>query len=369
MRKIRRTKLCSFKHLRVLMIKESFVVKRAYSQALSAFVAVVSSYFFARSEPFWIPLTAILVMQTAVGISLRQGLERFFIIILSVAFGTVLVLLIHQSIVLYIIIVIVFCFSNYFALKDSLNLFILTRGFLIGFILLITMLSSVMQISVLYARLYDVTLGACIGIAINLLIYPSRVDVEFRSKVIPILNAYETYLTAIIELFLHKGNSEKRAEEQKILLENKFQTRTNAFPSWVYESGLSVSIQSGHRHFLVMTERVAEILFSLHHIARHSFDKTRLENLEDPLLGFAQATQKLFQALITILNLQKLSQPVSDLEDELIQLEKAFQIVAPPSLELLDLSEDYILLAAFLTDLKDLRGSLVRLSQALIKFP
>lgn len=349
--------------------------KRAYSQALAVFIAVVLSYFFSRSEPFWLPLTAILVMQTAVGISLRQGLERFFIIILSLALGTILVFLIGQSVILYIIMVIVFCLAYYFALKDSLILFVLTRGFLFGFIFLITLMLSATQINILYVRLYDVTLGACVGILINLLIYPSRVDVEFRNKLIPILNSYDLYLTSIIELFLgkvdseEKFNSEKRAEVQKISLENKFQTQTSIFPSWVYESGLSVAVQSGHRHFLIMIERVAEILFSLHHIARHSFDKSRLENLEEPLLGFAQATQNLFQALITILNLQKLSQPVSDLEDELIQLEKAFQMVAPPSLELLDLSEDYILLAAFLTDLKDLRESLVRLGQALIKFP
>lgn len=341
------------------------IIKRVVPRALAIFVAVVISFYFALSEKFWLPLAAMLVMQTGVGLALRQGMERFFTIALGVALGTVLVVVIKQPVLIAVLTAILFTLFCYFAVKESLHYFVLSMPFLFALILLITMLLPISHPTILYERLYDVTIGAVVGLVTNLVVFPVRADAEFRNNVAPVLDAYRLYLISIMDLLYKKNGAFEKALASKNRVEQTLQAQSAFFPVWVYQSGLSIALRQGHRHFLVMVERVGQILFSMHHVARYSFDPVLLKDLQAPLEGFVSQSEKILQALATVLSLNKLTEGVSDLTEELAQLEQRFKAVVPLSLELLDMSKEYVYLAAFIHDLKDLRLTQIKLAQAL----
>jgi hypothetical protein len=232
-------------------------------------------------------------------------------------------------------------------------------------VILIAILIPAPHQDLLYARLSDISIGAVIGILVNLSIFPSRVDEEFRSSVIPMLNIYSEYLTCIFDLLFKGKDSLSNTQAQRINFEKIIQAQSAFFPMWVYESGLSVTLQPGHRHFLVMIERIGQILLSMHQIARQQIDDTLLQPMREPLITMRDQVKNIIQALVTVLNLKKLHGPVSDLGGELEKLEEAYKTAVPLPIELLDMSKNYIYLAAFIQDLKDLRFALVRLGNAL----
>lgn len=284
--------------------------KYLFSRVIALLLAIVISYFFARSEMIWLIIATIFVMQTTIGVALRQGIERYLILA-----------------------VIVVLFS----------LFV-----------------PPWAISKLLARLYDVTIGSIIGILANLFIFPRRVDVEFRKALIPLLIAYSEYFISIMAFLFRDKNSQASVNNRQYQVEV---TQSKCFPVWVYTAGLSVTLRPGHRHFLIMVERLSQVLFSMHYAARHKFDKEFLDDFNDVLTAYMNEATKIFQALEAVLNLDKLNEGVSDLADEVEQIEKKFQQYS--SLGVLDVSKDYIYFAAILADLKDMRGIFIALIKAL----
>lgn len=264
-------------------------------------IASVTSYFFSSAEKFWLPLSTIWVMQTTIGVALRQGLQRYFFLVFVVA-----------------------------------------------------LVSYLLNSGLIYARLQDVTIGAVIGILINAVIQ-RKPDAAFREAVIPILNSYANYFVAISDFLFQKMNAEKSKHQlQKTVLKK--------FPKWIYQPGYSPELKKGQEYFLLMMNKTEQVLFSLHHLARHEFDPAFLDDLQPIFFAYFDGVKRIFFALNTVLSLQKIAVPLSDLSEELELIEKKF---APPTLELLELSKDHIYFSALLEDLKDLRAVLIALTQAL----
>src|SRR5260221_819639 len=113
-----------------------------------------------------------------------------------------------------------------------------------------------------------------------LLVLRRKPDVAFRRDVSRLLIVCSDYFSSIFELLFQESNAEKNAENKKYILEKII---IKYSPVWVYEYGYNIELQQGHRHFLIMVERVEQTLFSLHHIARHSFDKFFLQSFQDYL--------------------------------------------------------------------------------------
>jgi uncharacterized membrane protein YccC len=279
---------------------------------------LIASYFFARAEKIWLPLTTLFVMMTEAGFTLRRGVERFVIFALAVMLGSIVFQWLYSGI----------------------------------------------ELSAIYFRLYDVTLGAMIGIICNLLIFPIHPDAEFRRALIAILRADVNYLAAIFSLLFKEANAEENADEKRNKL---MMTLTHQTPLWVYQRGYNIALRPGHRHFLIMTERLEQILFSMHRIARYRFEEPVLLILEPTLQAYLQQASKLVEVIINTLRLEKIHEKVGDLNEELTQLENELKKRTPSPLELLDVSKEYILLAALVADLNDLRNSLINLAEALRK--
>lgn len=138
---------------------ENNTVRRLLRIFLALSIAVCVDFFYAKTPEHWVIISALLVMTTLTGSALLQGLIRFAVLFVMVSVGVLL-------------------FSD---------------------------------AQLLYAHCYDVTLGAVIGILVNVMVLPDRVGVEFRRAIIPVLKAYRDYVSAIIELILKNdlSNAEK----------------------------------------------------------------------------------------------------------------------------------------------------------------
>lgn len=196
----------------------------------------------------------------------------------------------------------------------------------------------------------------------NLIIFPRRADVIFRHSMILILNGDAKYLSAIFNRLVQKEQAEQELDYSELEVE-KMMLKNNL--SWVYEPGFNRRLRIGHRHFLTMVERCGLILFSMCGIARQQIDAELINSLQSSLKSCFEQMNLIFQALITVLKLNKLTEKVSDLSLEMDELEKTFKKVVPLSVELIDISDDYIYLAALLQNMKDLQSVLVRLAEAL----
>jgi hypothetical protein len=285
-------------------------IKNPLRISLAIFLAILLGHFFAMSEKFWIPLSALIVMQTPIGSTVFHGLQRFIVLMLFVILGSIILL----------------------------------------------------QAELIYPRVCDVAFGTLIGMVFNLVFFPERPDVEFRFRVIPILNAYSNYLSSIGDVMLRLPDAEKIAREKRKEVELQL---LNQFPRWVYESGLAITLRQGHRHFLVMVDKIGMLLFSMHREASHRLDADMRSSLALPLKNNIEMVQKMIATIVAILSLDRPKAMPEDVIPEDNSLEKIFQKCIPPSIELLELSKDYMSFGAFLSDLRDLKLSLLKLLEAL----
>lgn len=271
------------------------------------FIALITNYYFSFTDEGWIIMAAAFVMLTTVGSALYQGLLRFFLLASLVTVASLL-------------------FSS---------------------------------ITALTLRLNDIAIGAFIGIAANIIILPDRVDVEFRSTLGPLLQSYGAYFSGIIELLLK--NNQKNAEIAKIQVEKELLH----LPIWVYEVGFDIRMQKGYRYFFMKISQISEILFALHYLARHPFDVKLLERTHDVFIQCVLKVNQFILALMTVLELKKLTEGVDDFEEEIALIENEFKKIAPISLELLDIEKASVYFVEFSYALKELHSSLVSLAKAL----
>lgn len=332
-------------------MKTNFMLKRSYAQAFGVFIAIIVSYFYAFSEKYWMVLAAIIVMQTVVSIPVRQGIQQLLIFLLIVVVGTY----VNQSVSpmqCLILGIVIICLATVFEI----------RAWYFSILFFVALMSVPKGPEILQARVNDIGIGGAIGILTHLFIFPVRTDVEFRNSVMPFLTLYPRYLSSISDYILKKSGAEQQALLEKIRLEKMLQTQA---PDWVYQAGLSLTLQPGHRHFLIMIERMSEILFSLHHIARHNFPAEIVQAFEKPLSQFVSEANAILMAMSAVFCMNKLDQAVSDLGEEWASIERTIRDLIPPTFEITDHEPNYFLLITLLENLKDLRQTLINLGNSL----
>jgi hypothetical protein len=291
--------------------------RRAFATAIAVLFAVFINYYFSFAHQFWIPLTTFLVMQSAIGATLRQILQRFLLVMGS-AVSLLLVFLIYDK---------------------------------------------SMSLHQLYMILNDVVIGGSIGIVSSLFIFPHRADIEFRHAVIPILRLYSGYLSAVTHFFLGDDIAELQRLEKKIYLECEY----SLFPDWVFAAGFNPALRAGHQHFLIRIQQIRQILFTLHYAAYHQLPAELQAVMREPILHCVEEIKSQLADLIAVLDFQ-VTTPLVKTEfshDHVVKLEAAFQESVPLPLELLDMSEEYTSLAEFIYDLRDLQKTTLLLKEAL----
>lgn len=271
-------------------------------------IAFIINYYLAGEKQGWLlPLSTVIVMLTATGSAVYQGLWRFL--------------------------------------------------FLSSIVTIASLIFSPAHL--LYIRMYDVVLGALIGLFANTTILPDRVDSECRNAFIPILKSYSAYFSALVILLLDKNTM--AAEKKKINVEKQLQK----LPAWVYEVGFDLTLQKGYRYFFMQVGHIGEILFSMHHVARYSFPVELLHSIREPLIKCIARVEQLMNGLTARLALEKLSEEIFDFAVELAEIEEKCNMVVPTTLKAHEMSADYIYLMEFIYDLQELRRALLRLTEAL----
>lgn len=270
-------------------------------------IALFLTYYVSATKQGWLAFATISVMLTAIGSALYQGLLRFFLITLVVVIASLV-------------------FSSPY---------------------------------LLYMRMYDVVLGALVGIVANIVILPDRVDVAYRTAFIPVLQSYASYFSALVALLLQQDLS--GAEREKTHVEQKLQQ----LPGWVYEVGFDLSLQKGYRYFFMKVGQMGEILFAMHHLARYSFSEELVNTIREPLWRCVIRVEQFIAALVSVLELKKLTEGVVDFGAELMEMEQKFKAIVPPALEMAEVAKDYVYLTEFIYDLRDLHSTLLRLTEAL----
>lgn len=281
---------------------------RHIARIVVAFViALVINPFYSMTLAGWMPIATVCVMLTFTGSAFYQGVKHFFVM-------TLIALI-------------------YSLLTHSMGLFSFRMG--------------------------DVIIGSVLGIALNVLLFPDLVDVEFRRIMIPIIKSYADYFAAIIQLLLQIEPNQ--AEEKSNIVDERLLT----LPRWVYEPGFDITLQKGHRYFTMKVGELYELLMAMHHLARYRFDPALLAAIREPMLLCLTRVEQFFFALLTVLDLQTLQEGVVDFADEIELIEKNFKDKVPLSTEMLDVSKDYVYMAEFIYDLQDFRDAMLKLAQTM----
>lgn len=356
----------------------SYPFRHAISAGLSVFIAILAEYYFSFSKSGWIILTAFLISHTTRGTPLKQNINLALIILAAVFFSSMLANNIPQINILYGIISAIFIFTGYMAfvnrpLQNKTYFFTI----LFTLVLLVSVFSPTQPFLVMADQFIDIMMGAIIGILCSQLFLPVRLDKEFRSAMIPLLQILADYSDAIVGYFRQQNNlilKEKNENhffmEKKSQIEKLVQEQQNTYPEWVFEVGFNRGLRSGFRFFLVNVERITEIFSSMDYFLLYSSGTFAFYDLEmlklHPFLANAmQKNKELLTILIEYFKSEALLEPTADFTSDIVELENAAQRFVPGSLELLDISPDFITITAFVRDIKDLRELLLQLVMSL----
>src|SRR5579872_1940359 len=195
---------------------------------IALILSFAANYYLAETKVFLIPLVAIFTMQTSIGNSIYQGMQKLLIVLAIIMITSLFV--------------------------SSLPLF--------------------------YEMTHDLLIGATIGIMINLFFLPRKPDKEFREKIIPVIKIFNDYFSMIIDQLLQQDSSKfNNAALENALLE---------LPDWVYERGFNTALQIGYRFFLIKVEQLSNVLMSMHHLARYQYEKELIAKIRPTLLQYVE---------------------------------------------------------------------------------
>jgi len=339
---------------------EQAIYRSAIRAAVVIFISVYVSRIYSFAEEFWITISAMLVLQTAVGLTMRQGLQRFVLITLIVFLASYTVLAIKNNYIITAAAVIFLAIAFYYSLTAIRLRPQFTLLLMMAIVILIVFIIPPMRMYETHFRTLDVTVGGLIGLVGSMVIFPVHADTEFRKEVVPLLQSLGEYFQAIIDYLYGQ-----RKIDNLINKKNQLTKAWQGFPDWVYETGFIPRFQAGHRHFLVRIEQIRQILFVLNYLVTYHYDQEVLQLLKQHFDDYAGHVQKLLHSITTVLSLQQLAEGADDLADSFNRLEITFKEVAPYSLETLDLNTGSLHLANFIHELRELGMQLSVLARAL----
>lgn len=148
-------------------------------------------------------------------------------------------------------------------------------------------------INIVHMRIYDTIIGASIGITASLFLFPNKVKGQFATSKQNALKQLAEYFEAIINLFLNKPGSVAQARLKKALVETALLADRQYYLERIYEIHVRFSYQYKNKEFLNITEKIAQLLFATHHIARYPLEKDLLQLQQGLLLQLKTDISKL----------------------------------------------------------------------------
>lgn len=344
---------------------DQFSLQHAFVVAASVFIAVLVNRHAAFSKEAWIILSAFLVTQTTIGTPFRQGFIVILAMISAIFIGSMLKYYVINSLILYSILALIFMVGSFLAYINRFQSVKLYFAFIIFvFILVIVILAPEKHIHPIHYRIYDVLIGALIGMICSIIVSPIKLEHEFAKGVTPLLKKLIDYSSSLSKVFLkhEKPLADVLAEKNRV--KETLQAREGIYPEWVYEVGFNPGLRAGFRFFLLKLEQMTELFFSLDYLILHPIDANLLQDMDHFIAGSMEKNTELLTAIIAYFQ-GSTKALKGDLMSDVVNLENALRHVVPDNVELINVSDDYIILTAFVRNIKDIRLLLLQLLQAL----
>lgn len=256
---------------------ESLFLRRAFRSACAIFIATLIYRYYSLTQGFWVPLTTVIVMQATTAATLRKGFQRVIGTVIGIILGSLLAIKVKNPHAVDILLVCSFFITYYMKAFNLVNygVFVVPLSFAIVF--LVSALVPQEADALIWARLYDTTIGAFIGVLMTLLLLPSSIRPEFNKGIKNILDTSQAYFSAIIENLLQKPDSQQHLEQlcqqyEKCLTNNRL-----IFADSRYELSLQRKNRLMHQRFLELTEKMGQFLFSLQHLVQHKLPSSELK--------------------------------------------------------------------------------------------
>lgn len=249
----------------------SIFFRRALRTAIALFIGVIIYRYFNLTQGFWVPLTALIVMQATTAATLRKGLQRFLGTMLGVVLGTLAVEKIQVSYGIDLLLIVFFFITYYLKSFNLVNYGIYVVPLTVAVVFLLSAIVPQHAQVLITARLYDTLIGAALGVFVTLFVFPNSLRQDVTDGMENLITTQYRYLTAIINLLLQNGNREqqaKQAQEVRQQFECCLSANRRYFADWRYELWVRFRKAKTHENRLRLSEKMGQFLFSLHYLAR-----------------------------------------------------------------------------------------------------
>lgn len=338
---------------------KNHTARHVMAVTIATLIAIAIEWHFAVSQEGWIVISALLTSQTTRGTPFKQGLYFFVLIALGVIVGALLTYAVTSMFLLQVIATAAFMIAGMVVfynrpLQDTSYFTII----LLPLVLIIAIMLPAANLDLLASRLLDVLMGAGIGIACQQLIFPVRPYADMVAGLSSILQAYAEYSDAL-QLYFSGGKCQ--FQEKRALIVLSLQVSGGMYPEWVYEAGFNPGLRAGYRFFLVNTERVSEVIFSIDSLIESGIKDHMTPAMWGKVAEVAAVNSKLIISLREKLNGKVAEQADMDLMSDVDALEKEAGMHLPGGLDLLGFTQEYAQMTTLVRDLKDIRKLLLQL--------
>lgn len=276
------TKLTREAHLK------SLIFRRALRSAVVVFLSVIIYQYYALAQGYWISMTALIVVQSTIGATLRKSFQRFLGTLLGVSIAFLLLLLTHNHYIIDLLLLL-FLFLAYIfnPIDNAINYGLVVVPLSTAVVLLMSVMNPEKISSVIiYTRLYDTVIGIILGTIGAICIFPNRVKQTAVNSKHYLQKQLADYFEAIMNMFLHQPQASKQANAKKMLIETALLAHQQYCLEQLYEQNfLSAKNKVQERQSLETIEKMAQRLFSLHHMARYAYSTAVFTAIQKTLLS------------------------------------------------------------------------------------
>lgn len=350
----------------MIVVKEIFktyIVRHTCSSVAALLIAGIMQHFFSYSNAHWMVFSAFMMCQVSRGAPIRQALIMIAIMLLALIMANILMSQDHFF-VHYIILSLIYFMTGMVVL---VNRPLIYRYFVAIILFMIVFTSVVLQQgmpnNILPNQLIDLILGSFIGIACGVMVLPIRVIDDFYDGLLQVLKLLRIYMQQLSDCY--KEGRSLNKEQSLQMMHKMMLAKSNAYPEWVYDVGFNRLLRSGFRYYLIVIDRIIEILNSIELL---SYECKEYELVTDYGLLLAEVmdqNQYLVAVVSEFIELKKVSDLSQDFVSDINSLELTLQSLIPAGLDLIELTPQFIKTTALVRDMRDLRDLLLKLVVAL----
>ncbi len=310
--------------------------RRALRSAIVVFLSVIIYHIFSLTQGYWVTMTAVIVVQATVGATLRKSAQRFLGTLLGVTIASLLLLWIHERFLIEILVIIfLFCtyFFNPYSSLINYGFTMIPLSIMVVFLIALTNPEKI-NTGIVYARFYDTTIGAALGVLGSLFLFPNKTKGEFNTSKRYLEKQLADYFLAIMNMFLNIQGAETQARAKKRQVENALLLDRQFYLERRYETHFRFSQDEIERLFLEVSERMAQRLFSLHQQARYHLALDIFEEMQEILIqlrdkGFEFLCEEAASADALVMILQEMQKHLAEIRQRQDNITQHWHDIAP----------------------------------------